>query len=230
MWRSTSFVGSRSSLPPDVVNIEHFSVEYDNSFKFDRWNIPKLSTKEVYTTSWFKSSFKAEYNIKTIEQTFAISSNNEKYQLFSKKFINDLLVKGYKFLHIGFDQVAIKPLTRLGINASVLLCLRDARFVNFQTSILGMIQSSLFNSLIHFDTFPNLTLALNDIHIVKALTLNVLTFGYDMEGSRPLAIIYQTYYKLSKTNLDPHVVIKNANNSTLLLQSSAHDANTRIPK
>jgi hypothetical protein len=96
-------------------------------------------------------------------------------------FINDSLAKGYKFLHIGSVQVAVKPLTRLGIKASVLLCLRDARFMNFQIRILGMIQSSLFNGPIHFDAFPNLTLALNDIHIFKALTLNVVTSGYDVE-------------------------------------------------
>jgi hypothetical protein len=98
-------------------------------------------------------------------------------------------------LHVGSVQVAVKPLTRLGINASVLLCLRDARFINFRTSILGMIQSSLFNGPVHFDVFPNLTLSLDDINILKALTLNVLTSGYDMEeGSRPLAIIYRIYY------------------------------------
>ena len=124
-------------------------------------------------------------------------------------------------MHIGSVQVAVKPLTRLGINASILLCLCDARLVNFRISTLGMIQSSLFNNPIHFDAFPNLTLALNFIHILKALTLNVLTSGYDMkEGSRPLAIIYQIYYKLLKTNLDPGVVIKNSSNSTLLIQTS----------
>jgi hypothetical protein len=80
-------------------------------------------------------------------------------------------------------------------------------------------------------TFPNLTFALNDIHIVKALTLNVLTSGYDIEeGSRPLAIIYYIYYKLLKTNLDPSAVIKNAGNSTLLIQNSTQDANIRTPK
>jgi hypothetical protein len=134
-------------------------------------------------------------------------------------------------LHVGSVQVAVKPLTRLGINASVLLCLRDARFINFRTSILGMIQSSLFNGPVHFDVFPNLTLSLDDINILKALTLNVLTSGYDMEeGSRPLAIIYRIYYKLMKTNLDPQAVIKSAGQSTLLIQSSTHDANIQIPK
>ena len=124
--------------------------------------------------------------------------------MFSKKFVNDSLAKGYKYLHIGSGQVVVKPLTRLGINASMLLCLRDARFLNFRISILGMIQFSLFNDSIHFDVFPNLTLALDDINILKALTFNVLTSGYDIEeSSRPLAIIYRIYYKLMKTNLDP---------------------------
>ena len=38
-------------------------------------------------------------------------------------------------------------------------------------------------------------LALDDPNIIKALTLNILTSGYDMkEGSEPLAIIYRIYY------------------------------------
>ena len=110
--------------------MEHFSIKDDNSFNFDKWNIPKLSTNEVYTTSWLKSTFKGKYSIKIVEQTFAISSNNEKYQMFGKKFINDSLVKCFKFLHIGSMHV-VKPLTRIGINVSVLLCLHDARFINF---------------------------------------------------------------------------------------------------
>ena len=144
MWRSTSSVSSRSSLPPNIVNSEQLNFENDSSFNFDKWNIPKrnipkLSPKDIYTTSWLKSSFKLEYSIKTVEQTFAIYGNNSTFQLFNKKFVNDSLAKGYKFLHVGSVQVAVKPLTRLGINASVLLCLRDARFLNFRISILGMI-------------------------------------------------------------------------------------------
>jgi hypothetical protein len=231
MWRSTSSVSSRSSLPPDIVNSEQLSFESNDSFNFDKWNIPKISNKDIYSTSWLKSTWKSEYSVRTVEQTFAISGNNSTFQLFNKRFVNDSKNKEYKFLHVGSVQVAVKPLTRLGINAFVLLCLRDARFINFRTSILGMIQSSLFNGPVHFDVFPNLTLSLDDINILKALTLNVLTFGYDMEeGSRPLAIIYRIYYKLMKTNLDPQAVIKSAGQSTLLIQSSTLDANIQIPK
>jgi hypothetical protein len=110
--------------------------------------------------------------------------------LFNKIFIENSKAKGYKFLHIGSVQVVVKPLTRLGINASVLLCLRDARILNFRISILGMIQSSLYAGPIHFNVFPNLSLSLDDVNMLKALTLNVLTSGYNMEeGNRPLTII-----------------------------------------
>ena len=45
-----------------------------------------------------------------------------------KTVLNNFLAKNFSYLHIGLVQVAIKPLTRKGINASVLMCLRDARF------------------------------------------------------------------------------------------------------
>ena len=120
MWKSTSFVSSKSSLPPDIVNSEQFSFQSDNSFNFDKWKILKLSPKDIYTTCWLKSSFIFEYFVRTVEQIFAISGNNSTFQLFSKNFVKRSYDKGFRFMHIGSVQVAIKPLTRLGINASVL--------------------------------------------------------------------------------------------------------------
>jgi hypothetical protein len=76
-----------------------------------------------------------------------------------KSFLKPPRLKKYKFLHVGSVQVVVKPLTRLGIYASVLLCLGDARFLKFKTSILGMIQSSVYASPIHFDVFPNLSVS-----------------------------------------------------------------------
>jgi hypothetical protein len=146
MFRSTSSVSSRSSLPLDIVNSEQLSFESDNSFNFEKWNIPKLSPKDIYTTSWLKSTWRFEYSVRTVEQTFAISGNNSTFQLFNKRFIE--------------------------------------------------------NS--------------------KAKDCN--------GGSRPLAIIYRIYYRLMKTNLDPQAIIKNAGQSTLLIQSSTQDANIRTPK
>jgi hypothetical protein len=211
MWRSNSSVSSRSSrLPPDIINSEDVSFESEQSFNFHKWNIPKLKYSDIYTdSSWIASTFKSEYTVKTVEQTFAISGKDCTFQLFSKKFIDASKAKKYKFLHIGSVQVAIKPLTRLGIDASVLLCLRDARFLKFKTSILGMIQSSVYAGPIYFDVFPNMFVSLDDINFLKTLTLNIQTKGYDMEeGSRPLAIIYHIYYRLMKTRFNPQAIFK----------------------
>jgi hypothetical protein len=123
------------------------------------------------------------------------------------------------------------PLTRLGIDASVLLCLRDARFLQFRPSILGMIQSSVYAGPVHFDVFPNMSVSLDDINFLKTLTLNIQTKGYDMEeGSRPLAIIYRIYYRLMKTSLNPQAIFKDPKGSTLLIESSTQNAAISAPK
>ena len=101
-------------------------------------------------------------------------------------------------------QVAIKPLTRKGINASVLMCFRDARFKNFKDSILGMITAFLFDGPVYFNCYPDLTLDLDDPNIVKDLTLNIASFGYHMEeGSKPFALIYGIYYRLFGYSAEP---------------------------
>ncbi|KAG7956032.1 hypothetical protein I3843_11G104300 [Carya illinoinensis] len=100
----------------------------------------------------------------------------------------------------------------------------------FETSILGMIQSSLFNGPVYFDYFPDLPLALNDPNILKALTLNIATSGYDMiKGSKLLAVIYRIYYRVLKSTLNPKTVLKSIGGKTLLIQSSTPDANVITP-
>ena len=182
MFRSNFFVSSRSSgLPHDVINSEDFYFESDKNFNFHKWNIPKLSPKDIYTnSSWIASTFRSKYAVKTVEQTFAISRKDCSFKLFTKKFVDASKAKNYKFIHIGSVQVAVKPLTRLGVNASVLLCLCDARFLEFKTSILGMIHSYVYAGPIHFDVFPNMYVSLDDINFLDALTLNIKTKGYNM--------------------------------------------------
>ena len=92
---------------------------------------------------------------------------------------------------------------------TVLLCLRDARFTDYNTSILGIIKSSLHNGPMYFDYFFDFTLSLSDKHLLKALNLNIKTSEYEMlEGSQPLALIYRIYYKCIRTNLNIHALVK----------------------
>ena len=117
--------------------------------------------------------------------------------------------KGFRFIHLGLIQVGIKPLTRRGINASVLLRLLDARFTNHDQALLGMVEANVSQELIHFNVNPDLTLSLDDGAPEKALTLKINTSGYHMiEGSCPLALVYRIYYKLLKTNLNPQALLK----------------------
>jgi hypothetical protein len=74
--------------------------------------------------------------------------------------------------------------------ASVLLCLRDARFIEFNPSLLGMVEANLYNDPIHFNCYPDLTISLDKRWPEKALTLNIEISGYKMlEGSKLLALI-----------------------------------------
>ena len=128
---------------------------------------------------------------------------------FQKEHINDFLAKKFSYLHIGLVQVLVKPLTRKGIDASVLMCLRDARFKVFSDIILGMFTASLYDGPVYFDCYPDISLALDDPNIVKALTLNILTSGYNMEeGRKPFALIYHIYYRLLGTQLNLGARIK----------------------
>ena len=111
------------------------------------------------------------------------------------------------------------------------MCLRDTRFKDFHTSIPGMITSSLFDGLVYFNYYPDLTLALNDPNIVKPLTLNILTSSYDMDkGSKTLTIIYRIYYRLVSTTVNPRARLRDTRDKTLLIQCSTPNAKVQVPK
>ena len=152
--------------------------------------------------------------------------------MFSKRNIDEFIAKKLSYLRIGLVQVAVKPLTRKGINVYVLMGLRDARFKNFKDSILGMITASLYDGHVYFNCYPDITLALDDPNIVKALTLNIASSGYHMEeGSKPFALIYRIYYKLLGTQLNPCARInREPAGKTMLIQCSTLDAKVQVPK
>ena len=150
---------------------------------------------------------------------------------FLKEILMIFFAKKLGYLHIGLVQVAVKPLTRKGINASVLMCLRDARFKKFNDSILSMIIAFLYDGPIYFDCYPDICLALDDLNIVKALTLNILISGYDMEkGSKPFALICRIYYRVLGSQLNPCARIKDPTGKTMLIQCSTPNAKIQVPK
>ena len=112
------------------------------------------------------------------------------------------------------------------------MCLRDARFKIFKDSILGMITASMYDGLVYFNCYLDLTLALDDPNIVKPLTLNIASSGYHMEeGSKPFALIYRIYYRLLGTQMNPCAKIpREPSGKIILIQCSTLDAKFKFQK
>ena len=112
------------------------------------------------------------------------------------------------------------------------MCLRDARFKNFKDSILGMITASLYDGPVYFSCYLDLTLALDDPNIIKALTLNIASASYHMEeDSKPFALIYRIYYRLLGTQINPSAINhREPSGKTMLIKCSTPDAKVQIPK
>ena len=134
-------------------------------------------------------------------------------------------------MHIGLVQVRVKPLIREGLNNLILMALRDTRHIRFNDSLLGTIESSLSGGTVHFNYFPNFTVHLHDPHVMKALTLNIKTYGTLMvQGACQIALIYRVYYKCVRTNFNVQALDKRRPRKTTLIQTTNPKSNIQVPK
>ena len=102
--------------------------------------------------------------------------------------------------YIGFVQVAFKPLTLLRMNACIQATLRDARCLDWNSSVMSAVETSVCHGLVYFNVYPNLTLSLSDRNIGEAVNLRMLTKWYNfLLGFETVAVIYRIYYKIMNT-------------------------------
>ncbi|KAH9660105.1 hypothetical protein KPL70_024093 [Citrus sinensis] len=142
--RTSSFSSSSSGKTSDskhVVSSEEFFIEnFDKAI--DCWELPKISKEKIYKTK--KLDFlKNDYIIKTEECDITLSNPFETIHLFSEHSLKKLRENNFNYVHIGLIQVGIKPLTKEGLDTSILAVLRDGRFISFDDSLLSSIESSL---------------------------------------------------------------------------------------
>ena len=211
-------------IPQDdgTINSESYQLS-DLDQKLGDWNIPKVPTNQVYkSSSWsLKKTFKTDYHIRTIEQVYSINKEYETCYLLPPAAIKAHRKEDHKFLHIGLVQVGVKPLIREGLNNSILMALRDTRHLRFNDNLLGTMESNLSGGPVHFNCFPNFTVALDDPHILKVLTLNIKTHGTLMlNGIRQLALIYRIYCKCIRTNMSIQAIDKRKAGETTLIQTT----------
>ena len=90
----------------------------------------------------------------------------------------------------------------------------------------------MYDGPVYFNRYPNISLALDDPNIVKALTLNIASSGYNMEeGSKPFAMIYRIYYRLLGTQLNPGARInREPAGKNMLIQCSTPNDKVQVPK
>jgi len=88
----------------------------------------------------------------------------------------------------------------MGIDAAVLMCLRDIRHNKFEDYLIGTVETSLGQGPVYFNCYPNKTVSLMDRNILDSLFLNIHFHGLDMkEGSIPASLIYRIQYKIMNT-------------------------------
>ncbi|KAL5179503.1 polyprotein [Glycine soja] len=190
----TQEVAPKHNLFDEEVRFE------DINQNMDDWNIPEIPQDQLYVPETIKDKHNFDYIIKIVENNIPLGQDiGEEFHLLSKNSIHEHSRK-YKYLHIGCVEVAIKPLIDIGIDATVLMCLRDIRHNKFEDSLIGTVETSLGQGPVYFSCYPNKTVSLMDRNILDSLFLNIHFHGLDMkEGSIPAALIYRIQYKVMNT-------------------------------
>ncbi|KAL5134611.1 polyprotein [Glycine soja] len=220
----TQEVAPKHNLFDEEVRFE------DINQNMDDWNIPEIPQDQLYVLETIKDKHNFDYIIKTIENNIPLGQDiGEEFHLLSKNSIYEHSRK-YKYLHIGCVQVAIKPLIDMGIDAAVLMCLRDIRHNQFEDSLIGTVETSLGQGPIYFNCYPNKTVSLMDRNILDSLFLNIHFHGLDMkEGSIPATLIYRIQYKVMNTCAS-RVLLKPQKGETTLFITDMTKANVSLPR
>ncbi|KAL5130726.1 polyprotein [Glycine soja] len=222
--RNTNLLNDQDNQTQEVApkhNLFDEEVRFEDiNQNMDDWNIPEIPQDQLYVPETIKDKHNFDYIIKTVENNIPLGQDiGEEFHLLSKNSIYEHSRK-YKYLHIGCVQVAIKPLIDMGIDATVLMCLRDIRHNQFEDSLIGTVETSLGQGPIYFNCYPNKTVSLMDRNILDSLFLNIHFHGLDMkEGSIPAALIYRI-----------QVLLKPQKGETTLFITDMTKANVSLPR
>ncbi|WP_353803691.1 hypothetical protein, partial [Acinetobacter baumannii] len=116
-------------------------------------------------------------------------------------------------------------------NIPICLMLRDARLLNVEDSLLGILESNLAHGPVYFNCYPNFSIEIEDPHILDTLTLNIKTKNMNSKlGTRDLAVIYRVYYKLMKTTIAPKAINSSPKGVTMLMESNQEHSTTFVPR
>ncbi|KAL6318639.1 hypothetical protein AAG906_000717 [Vitis piasezkii] len=160
----------------------------------------KVSNQEIYKKGTFK--FFTDYTIKTSEMSVSLEQDDQVIRLLDNISVEKHKKNGYNFIHFGMIQVAAKPLTRLGLNTAIVMCLRDNRHLEYRDSIIGAVQAGLNDGPVYFQCYPNFTVRIRDADILDSVVLHIKTHGFKIKpGNNPVSIITRFAYKSMNTSV-----------------------------
>ena len=162
----------------------------------------------------------------------SLEQDDQVIRLLDSKSIEKHKKDGYNFIHFGMIQVVAKPLTRLGLNTSIIMCLRDNRHLDYRDSIIGVVQAGLNDGPVYFQCFPNFTVRLRDVDILDSVVLHVKTHGFKFKpGNSHVSIITRFTYKNMTTSVRSRALCTNLKGETTLFYFDMLDnSNFIIPK
>ncbi|KAH1061180.1 hypothetical protein GYH30_004597 [Glycine max] len=153
--RNSNLLNDQDNQTQEVAHLFDEEVRFEDiNQNMDDWNIPEMPQDQLYVPETIKDKHNFDYIIKTVENNIPLGHDiGEEFHLLSKNSIYEHSRK-YKYLHIGCVQVA---LIDMGIDAAVLMCLRDIRHNQFEDSLIGTVETSLGQGPIYFNCYPNKT-------------------------------------------------------------------------
>lgn len=198
-----------------------------NSFnqEITKDHLPHINPEHIYQIGTF--DFKTAYSIKEHEQTLSLQNEFEEIKLLSSLALDKYRKKGFNYIYFGLIQIAIKPLSRTGIDSPILMLLRDKTLLKFEDSLLGAVQSNLCNGAVYFNCAPNFQVSLHDPTILNTLTLNVYLPEIKFQNERHgYLLLYRIYFKQSTSEFNPRCLLQDDKGETTILAVHSKDTPT----
>ena len=139
---------SRKSTDSQDVVVNSEEINYPKiQNDLNDWKLPNVPNQEIYKKWTLK--FFTDYTIKTFEMSVSLEHDDQVIRLLDSKSI-EKHKKDYNFIHFGMIRVPAKPLTRLGLNTFIVMCLRDNRHLDYRDSIIRAVQAGFNDGPVYF--------------------------------------------------------------------------------
>ena len=83
------------------------------------------SAQSTLPTTQELFDFKVAMTIKIHEETRSVNEQFQTIHLLNDHSLQKYINNGYRYIHIGLVQVAVKPLVHMGVDAPIFMALRD---------------------------------------------------------------------------------------------------------